>query len=62
MNVIDTITNKAAGQMLLALNRAANGMSGRNLQHIYAGTVTPATIAKRRAAGKAARKARRASR
>lgn len=62
MNVIDTITNKPAAQMLIAINRAAQGISGRNLQHIYAGTVTPATIAKRRAANKVARKARRASR
>lgn len=62
MSVIDTITNKPAAQMLIALNRAASGISGRNLLHIYSGTVPAATIAKRRAAGKAARKARRASR
>ncbi|MDR6794333.1 hypothetical protein J2X12_002930 [Pseudarthrobacter oxydans] len=61
-SITDTLTNKAAGQMLLALNRAANGISGRNLQHIYAGTVSPAIIAKRRAKNSAARKARRASR
>lgn len=62
MTLADTLTNKAAGQMLLALNRAANGISGRNLLHIYSGTVPAATIAKRRAANKRARVARRASR
>lgn len=56
------LTNKPAAQLLLALNRAASGISGRNLLHIYAGTVDPATVAKRRAAGKAARKARRVGR
>ena len=54
------ITSTPASKMLLAINRAANGISGRNLLHVYAGTVSPATIAKRRARNKAARKARRA--
>lgn len=57
-----TITNKPAGQLLLALNALANGYNGRPLAHVYAGTVAPATIAKRRAANKAARAARRAGR
>lgn len=54
------ITSNPASQMLLALNRAAQGISGRNLLGVYAGTVSPATIAKRRAKNRAARKARRA--
>ncbi len=62
MTATDTITNKPASQLLLAINALANGFAGRSAMHIYAGTVTPATIAKRRAAGKAARKARRGSR
>jgi hypothetical protein len=57
-----TITNKPASQLLLALNALANGFGGRNGLHIYAGTVPSATVAKRRAANKAARKARRATR
>lgn len=61
MSTID-IVNTPASKMLLAINRAAAGIGGRNLLHIYAGTVTPATIAKRRAANKSAKKARRASR
>ena len=55
------ITNTPASKMLLAINRAANGIGGRNLLHVYAGTVSPATIAKRRARNKAAKVARRAS-
>lgn len=62
ITIADTLTNKAAGQMLLAINRAANGISGRNLLHVYSGTVPAATVAKRRAKNSAARKARRASR
>lgn len=56
------IAETPAAKMLLALNRAANGISGRNLLHVYAGTVSPATVAKRRARNKAARIARRANR
>lgn len=41
-------------QILFALNRTG--------KHVYAGTVDPATIAKRRKANKAARAARRAGR
>ncbi|MCZ9884656.1 hypothetical protein [Arthrobacter sp. B2a2-09] len=41
-------------RVLFGLNRLG--------KHIYAGTVDPAVKAKRRAAGKAARKARKASR
>ena len=59
---IDYLTNGPASKMLLAINRAASGLSGRNLLHVYSGTVPAATIAKRRAANKAARKARRANR
>ena len=54
------IVNNPASKMLLALNRAASGISGRALVHIYAGTVPAATVAKRRAANRVARKARRA--
>jgi len=60
--MITNITANPASQMLLALNRAAHGISGRNLLHIYSGTVSPATIAKRRAKNKAAKVARRANR
>jgi hypothetical protein len=56
------IASTPAAKMLLAINRAANGISGRSLLHVYAGTVSPATVAKRRAKNSAARKARRASR
>jgi hypothetical protein len=58
----DTITNKPASQMLIALNALASGFNGRTAIGVYQGTVAPATKAKRRAAGKVARKARRASR
>ena len=58
----DTITNKPAAQLLIAINKLANGFGGRSPLHVYSGTVSAATVAKRRAAGKAARKARRASR
>jgi hypothetical protein len=57
-----TITNKPASQLLLAINALANGFNGRPALHVYGGTVAPATVAKRRAANKAARKARRAGR
>lgn len=57
-----TITNKPASQLLLALNALANGYNGRNHLAIYAGTVPAATVAKRRAKNRAAKKARRASR
>ncbi len=62
MTATDTITNKPASQLLLAINALANGFNSHPKLGIYAGTVTPATIAKRRAANSAARKARRASR
>jgi hypothetical protein len=58
----DTITNKPASQLLIAINALASGFNGRNKLHVYGGTVPAATVAKRRAAGKLARKARRASR
>jgi hypothetical protein len=58
----DTITNKPAAQLLVAINALARGFGGRNQLHVYAGTVPTATVAKRRAANKQARKARRASR
>jgi hypothetical protein len=58
----DTITNKPASQLLIAINALASGFGGRNPLHVYSGTVPAATVAKRRAANKAARKARRASR
>jgi len=57
-----TITNTPASRLLLAINRLANGYNGRWALGVYAGTVDPATVAKRRAASKAARKARRAGR
>lgn len=60
--IIDTITNSPAAKMLIAINRAASGISGRNLLHIYSGTVPEAVVAKRRAANKRARVARRAGR
>ena len=56
------ITNTPASKLLLALNRLANGYNGRATLGIYSGTVSPATIAKRRAKSKAAKVARRASR
>jgi len=56
------ITDSPASKLLLALNALANGFAGRGQLHIYAGTVPAATVAKRRAASKAARKARRAGR
>jgi hypothetical protein len=56
-----SITNTPAARLLLAINRLAAGYNGRAALGIYAGTVSPATVAKRRAKGKAARKARRAS-
>lgn len=56
------ITSNPASKMLLAINRAALGISGRNLLGVYAGTASPATVAKRRARSKAARVARRAGR
>ena len=58
----DTITNKPAAQLLVAINALARGFNGRNQLHVYAGTVPAATVAKRRTANKQARKARRASR
>ena len=58
----DTITNKPASQLLLAINALASGFNGRNRLHVYGGTVPEATVAKRRAANKAARAARRAGR
>ena len=58
----DTITNKAASQYLIAINALASGFNSHPKLGVYAGTVPPATVAKRRAANKAARKARRASR
>jgi hypothetical protein len=58
----DTVTNSAASRMLLAINALANGFNGRPALHVYSGTVTSAVKAKRRAAGKAAKKARRAGR
>ena len=58
----DTITNKPASQLLIALNTLASGFNGRSRHGIYLGTVSEATVAKRRAKAKAARKARRASR
>lgn len=58
-----TIFNPQAAKLLLAINTLAKGYIGRpNVLHVYAGTVPEATIAKRRAASKAARKARRAGR
>lgn len=57
-----TITNKPAVQLLIALNALANGFGGRSPVGIYAGTVPAATVAKRRAKNKLARKARRAGR
>lgn len=57
-----TITNKPASQLLLAINALANGFGGRGALHVYGGTVPAATVAKRRAANRAARKARRAGR
>jgi len=56
--IVDTPASKA----LLALNALAKGYNGRPLAHVYAGTVPEATVAKRRAANKAARAARRAGR
>lgn len=56
----EVITNKPARQLLLAINALANGFNGRSKLHVYSGTVSPATIAKRRAKNRAARKARRA--
>lgn len=58
----DTITNKPAAQLLIAINALAKGFNGRSKLHVYAGTVAPATVAKRRAKNSAARKARRAAR
>lgn len=58
----DTVTNTAASRMLLAINALANGFNGRSPLHVYSGTMPAATVAKRRAANKAARKARRAGR
>jgi len=58
----DTITNKPAAQLLIAINKLAQGFNGRSKLGVYEGTVPAATVAKRRAASKAARKARRASR
>jgi hypothetical protein len=58
----ETITNTAASKMLLAINAIANGYNGRAALHVYGGTVSPAKIAKRRAASRAARKARRGTR
>ena len=57
-----TALNTPASKMLLALNILANGYAGRGQVGVYGGTVSAATIAKRRAKNKAARKARRASR
>ena len=48
------VSQPASTPMLLALN--ATG------KHVYAGTVSPATKARRRAAGKAAKAARKAGR
>lgn len=56
------IVNTPASKLLLAINRLAGGYAGRAALHIYGGTVSAATVAKRRAANKVARKARRASR
>lgn len=56
------IAETPAAKLLLAINRLANGYNGRSQLAVYAGTVSPATVAKRRAASKAARKARRAGR
>lgn len=58
----DTINNKPASQLLLAINALANGFNGRSPLHVYGGTVSPATKARRRAAAKVAKKARRAGR
>lgn len=56
------IAETPAAKLLLAINRLAAGYNGRSSLAIYAGTVDPATVAKRRAANKLARKARRANR
>jgi hypothetical protein len=53
------IANSPASKLLLAINRLATGYNGRATLGVYQGTVSPATVAKRRAASKAARKARR---
>lgn len=58
----DTVINSSASRMLLAINALANGFNGRSPLHVYGGTVSPATKAKRRAAAKVAKKARRAGR
>ena len=53
------LTNSS--RMLLAINALAKGFNGRPALHVYGGTVPAATVTKRRAANKAARKARRGS-
>jgi len=58
----DTITNKPAAQLLIAINKLAGGFNSHPRLGVYAGTVPEATITKRRAANKAARIARRANR
>lgn len=57
-----TALNTTASKLLLALNVLASGYAGRSPVGIYAGTVPAATVAKRRAKNRAAKKARRAGR